>query len=346
MEYCSIDDAFPQIGGGPASTGCKGNTAGSIARKEERKKAKKCKGPPLTFLEGSGDMPLTDPDRLYLPTGDKATLQNTGTILNRPALIPLPETPPLNRSTGLIQHAPVDAPPAEPFEDMMTSSQQTLRNSRGVSEDMSPETQAEMAASFRSEQPLPELQAIYNKLPDLTSIAGPNKAMKAKLPKYFGANYDDENAKGIISDDDAVEEGFASYTNVIGDDPAYRLSPDFTSAFAGKGVNRASGTDVLPIPSVKNVWKPLTPSGAPTAFFNRLPSPGGDIPIGQTSFIGDKEELFRKLDSIYARLDDLESRRSENAQTETLLFITSGIFILFSMDLLVKRTGNIRILNT
>ncbi len=297
MEYCSIDDAFPPVGGGPANTGCKENKAGSAARKEERKKAKRCKGPPLTFLEGSGDAPLTDPDR--------------------PALIPLPDTPPLNPSTGLIQHAPVDAPPAEPFQDM------------------SLEPQAELAASFRSEQPQPELQALYNNLSEVGNVAGPNKPLKGTLPKYFGANFDD----------DALDEGFASFTNVIGDDPGYRLSPDFTSAFAGKGVEKASGTDVLPIPSVRNVWKPLTPSGASTAFFDRLPSPGGDIPIGQTNFMGDKEELFRKLDSIYARLDDLESRRGENAQTETLLFIMSGIFVLFSMDLLVKRTGNIRILN-
>lgn len=297
MEYCSIDDAFPPIGGGPANPGCKGNKAGDIARKEERKKARRCKGPPLTFLEGTGDAPLTDPDR--------------------PALIPLPETPPMNPRTGLIQHAPVDAPPREPFQDM------------------SQEPQSEMAASFRSEQPMPELQAIYNKLPNLSEIAGPNKPLKNKLPSYFGANFDNES----------VEEGFASFTNVIGDDPGYRLSPDFTSAFAGKGVDKASGVEVLPIPSVRNVWKPLTPSGASTAFFDRLPSPGGDIPIGQVSSMSDKEELFRKLDSIYARLDDLESRRGENAQTETLLFIMSGIFVLFSMDLLVKRTGNIRILN-
>ena len=297
MEYCSIEDAFPSVGEGPATTGCKGSKAGEVARKEERKKAKRCKGPPLTFLEGSGDAPVTDPDR--------------------PALIRLPETPPLNPATGLIQHAPVDAPPKEAFADM------------------SPEPQAELRASFRSEQPLPEMQAIYNKLPDLKTLPGPTKALAGKLPRYFGANYDE----------DSVEEGFASFTNVIGDDPGYRLSPDFTSAFAGQGVNKASGTDVLPVPSVRNVWKPLTPSGAPTAFFDRLPSPGGDIPIGHVSASVDKEEMFRKLDTIYARLDDLESRRGENAQTETLLFIMSGIFVLFSMDLLVKRTGNVRIMN-
>ena len=308
MEYCSIDDAFAPIGGGPASPGCRDNKAGAIARKEERKKAKRCKGPPLSFLEGSGDVPVTDPDR--------------------PALIPLPQVPPLNQKTGLIQHAPVDAPPKEPFEDM------------------SPEPQSEKLASFLSEQPQPELQKIYNKLPNIKTIAGPNKLLKGKYPSYFGSNDDDDKRGfGLGDTDDSVEEGFASFTNIIGDDPAYRLSPDFTSAFAGKGVNKASGSEVLPIPSVRNVWKPLTPSGASTAFYDRLPPPGGEIPIGQVSNPYDKEELFRKLDSIYARLDDLESRHGENAQTETLLFIMSGIFVLFSMDLLVKRTGNIRILN-
>jgi hypothetical protein len=58
-----------------------------------------------------------------------------------------------------------------------------------------------------------------------------------------------------------------------------------------------------------------------------------------------KEDFFRKLDRIYARLDDLESRRSENSQTEVLLFIMSGIFVLFSMDLLVRKTGNVRIMS-
>ncbi len=293
MEYCSLQDAFPPLGGGPAPTGCSGNKAGSIARKEERKKAKKCKGPPLTFLEGSGDAPLTDPDR--------------------PALIPLPETPPLNKSTGLIQHAPVDAPPAEPFTDFSATDPKYFK------------------ASFYSQQP-PADEMELNTMP--SNVAGPNKKQNSNLPKFFGANYDD---------DDSIEEGFASFTNIIGDDPAYRLSPDFTSAFAGKGADKASGTEVLPVPSVHNVWKPLTPSGARTSFFDKLPSPGGDIPIGYAPPSYDKEEMFRRLDSIYARLDDLEIRRGENAQTETLLFVMSGIFVLFSMDLIVRKTGNVRI---
>lgn len=297
MEYCSLQDAFPEIGSGPDSPGCKGNKAAEIARKEERKKAKRCKGPSLTFLNPPGDAPLVDPDR--------------------PALRPMPEVPALNTATGLRQHAPVDQEPIEPFTDM----------------DASPRPKSEIMASYLSEQP-PADEKILNTLP--TNIAGPNMSQKAVVPKYFGANLDD-----------SIEEGFASFTNVIGDDASYMLSSDFTSAFSGKGVNKASGSEVLPVPSVKNVWKPLTPSGARTSFFDELPYPGGIVTVDQAKQAPpyDKEEMFRKLDSIYARLDDLESRRGENTQTEILLFITSGIFVLFSLDLLVRKTGNVRILN-
>jgi hypothetical protein len=295
MEYCSLNEAFPEVGGGPAAVGCKDNKAGSIARKEERKKAKRCKGPPLTFLEAPGDEPVTDPDR--------------------PALRPLPETPPLNPRTGLIQHAPVDAPPKEAFQDFQD-----------------PRPMSQILASFRSEQP-PADESILNTMPK--GIAGPNKQQPNKLPKYFGANYDD----------DATEEGFTSFTNVIGDDPGYMLGPDFTTQFDGQGVLKAQGAEVLPVPSVKNVWKPLTPGGARTSFFESLPAPGGIVPVDQARQAPpyDKDEFFRRLDSIYARLDDLEIKKSENAQTEVLLFIMSGIFVLFSMDILVRKTGNVRV---
>ncbi len=296
MEYCTLNEAFPEVGGGPAAPGCIDNKAGAIARKEERKKAKRCRGPPLTFLDPPGDMPLTDPDR--------------------PALRPKPDTPPMNPRTGLIQHAPVDAPPKEAFADFQD-----------------PRPMSEILATFRSEQP-PADEKVLNTMPK--GVAGPNKQQPSKLPKYFGANYDD----------DATEEGFTSFTNVIGDDPGYRMDVDFTQQFAGSGLNKAQGAEVLPVPSVKNVWKPLTPSGARTAFFDSLPLPGGTIPVDQVKEAPpyDKEEFFKRLDSIYARLDDLETRRSENAQTEVLLFVMSGIFVLFSMDILVRKTGNVRIM--
>jgi hypothetical protein len=270
MEYCSLSDAFPEL-----------NT---VARKEEKKKAKRCKGPPLSFLE-PGDQPVVDPDR--------------------PALRPNSDVPPINKETGVREHAPVDA---EPLMESWT--------------DTKPSQQ--LIAQLQSQTANPQQQELLNAMPTVS------KALPgSKKPKYFGANYDD-----------SASEGFATFTTVIGDDPAYRLG-DFANSFKGQGANKATG---LPTPSVVDVWKPLTPTGATTSYFNSLPPPGGIVEPNYSQNQNQKEEYFKKLDTIYARLDELESRRSENSQTEVLLFIMSGIFVLFSMDLLVRKTGNVRIM--
>ncbi len=279
MEFCSIEDAFPDLGTQKA------------ARKEEKRKAKKCRGPALTFLEpDTGLLPVTDPDR--------------------PAVKHMPEVPPINSATGLREHSPVDAPPAEPFTDVTGEYKQLL-------------------ASLQSEKPPEPLTTILNTMPK--SIAGPTKFEQPKqsVPSFFGADEEDE------------VEGFATYTNVIGDDPSYKLSPDFTTTFAGKGVNKASGTQ-LPAAPTNMFWKPLTGAGAKTSFYSKA-----DLQMPKKApeaVPGDMGEVLRKLDKIFTRLDDLETRKSENANTEVVLFVMTGLFVMFSMDLLVRKTGNVRLL--
>ena len=89
MNYCSLDDAFPTTEGVP-SPGCIDERATKQARKEERRKMKRCK-------QG------LDPDR-----------QQYGR---------LPEVPAMNMSTGLHEHTPDTAPQGEmdiqnPFEQL------------------------------------------------------------------------------------------------------------------------------------------------------------------------------------------------------------------------------------
>ena len=89
MNGCLLDDAFPTMdngsGGSSApSPGCQQSYSSKEARKEERRKAKKCRGPPMAFLD------VKDPDRQHL---------------NK-----LPDVPPMNSATGLREHVPVDAP--------------------------------------------------------------------------------------------------------------------------------------------------------------------------------------------------------------------------------------------
>ena len=282
MEFCSIDDAFPDF----ATT--------TTARKEEKRKAKKCRGPALTFLEpDTGLLPVTDPDR--------------------PAKKPLPEVPPMNPLTGLREHSPVDAPQAEAFAD--TSEYEKL------------------LATLRSEQAPAKQEAVLNTLPH--GVAGPAKLERKAVPSFFGAN----------DDDDTVQEGFSSFTNIIGDDPNYKLSPDFGKTFEARGVQKAAGSDLPPVPS-NMFWKPLV-SGTKTSYYSKIdPSPSTKLaPAPAPLLTGDQGEVLRKLDKIFARLDDLEGRKSENANTEVMLFVMSGLFVMFTMDLLVRKAGNVRLMH-
>jgi hypothetical protein len=51
---------------------------------------------------------------------------------------------------------------------------------------------------------------------------------------------------------------------------------------------------------------------------------------------------MKKLDKLWARLDDMNTSSPEQVTSELLMFISSGIFVLFAMDLLVKKGSTLR----
>lgn len=136
------------------------------------------------------------------------------------------------------------------------------------------------------------------------------------------------------------EEGYADFSSSLSDNPGYQVMPaDFLGSFGGVGVNKASGKATLATPSVNDAWKPLTPSGARTSFFEHLPYPGGTETSESTIFSREeKETLLKKLDTLFAKLDDLESKQNEYAHTEITLFVLSGLFLLYGLDA-VKKIG-------
>ena len=160
------------------------------------------------------------------------------------------------------------------------------------------------------------------------------------LPGYFGKDIDDE------------EEGFADYSATPGDNPGYTLIPaTLDASFEGKGAAKA-GALTLPTPSIVDVWKPLTPAGARTSYFQELPAPGGrvvervepEIPkqvvrassapskaaelaeLREPEFT--KDILLQKIQDLTARLEDLERRGpgTRNSQREVLMFVGTGLF--------------------
>jgi len=277
MNYCALDDAF-QINGSAPSPGCAADYSTKMARKEERRKAKRCKGPPATYL----DIEDKDPDRQHLN--------------------PLPDVPVMNSSIGLREHRPVTAPQGtmEPF------------------------------TSHEEKQNVPNFDKdpMYSYLKDgmtkhLIPVQAPTSETLRPSKKYFGMDPDNDS--------------FADYQPEATNETLY---PDFRTAFDQSGVGRATATAQLPNPSVNMYWKPLTKSGAQTSFVEHLPPPGGKYyrPSGDASM----DEVMKKLDRLFARLDDMNTTSPEQVTSELLMFISSGIFVLFMMDLLVKKGSTLR----
>jgi hypothetical protein len=267
MEYCSLEEAFPTIKNGSVHSpsprpGCKDDYSSKEERRAAKRKAKKCRGPPLSYLEET-----PDPDR-----------------------------------------------PAVKRMDSVLSTE---------------EEKEDFAMPV-----LPKASCLFS---------------DAGTPAYFGKGEDD------------VDEGFSAFTNIIGDDPNYRLSPDVSKTFSLKGVELAQGSPVLPIPNVSDVWKPITDTGSNTAFFSSLPYPGGTIPkqrgadlvykkaqdedaelpgatAAEESETDPKRDvLLRRIEELQGRLELLETSRRKNAQAELLVFVGTGLALLVALHGIRRR---------
>jgi hypothetical protein len=294
MNYCSLQDAF-------GSPGCDGDSGGKEARKEERRKAKRCKGPAATFLD------IKDPDR---QAQDK-----------------LPDIPPMNPAIGLREHTPVDAMQGElePFQGSMSCESPLMRqdiNSVHKFEKAENDDEAIIAHQRRFEwkartdgDPTGDKQR--------STLPNPANLTVGTSSSFFGKD---------------PEEGFANY---VPDAKNYLMEPSFTSAFNLTPGGRA-GSAALPVPSVRDYWKPPAFGGTSTSFFNKLPDPGGSMPKQQGLSY---ESLSRKIDGVMSRLEEMNRRSTpEQTQTDILLFVSSGIFVLFMMDLLVRKGSTMRFL--
>lgn len=325
MNYCSLEDAFQ------GTPGRAEDDAARQARKEERRKARRCKGPAATYLE-------LDKDAVYSKDAAKDP--------DRQHLNPLPDVPAMNPQTGLTEHVPVTG--ASVYEAFGKDQEKKHTRHPHSLDSSTPEYHKDPLEEYCKS----EVSQHYMTIP----VNGGSTMTKKN---FFGANV-------------PVEEAFADYAPDAGD---YRLQPDFTNAFQPATSNqRANASAVLPIPSVSQSWKPITPSGAQTAFIEHLPPPGGRYysqassgngrslggygtkkALGTYSHanangksLGDSgqersmEDVMRKLDQLYARLEEMNHSTPEQLTSEMLMFISSGIFVLFLMDLMVKRGSSMR----
>ena len=123
----------------------------------------------------------------------------------------------------------------------------------------------------------------------------------------------------------------AIYNGSMRNKGGYMLDADFTKSFEETGFGKSAGT-MVPTPELRQRWKPMSAERLDTSFTND----------SKSYFEGlssqDILAMRSKIDTLMARLDDLESRADgANPQLEMLSFIMTGLFLMFALDLTVKK---------
>ena len=268
--------------------------SGQKARRDERARAKKCQSPALAFLKATGDL---DPDRQ--------------------ALVPLAPAEKLTHADEFAKQKLIQG-----FSSSTSAEPQYVgANDSYAAQIMGGDPATVMgkkvndvigAGSGPASGRAPAAATSASQLPDITRSQD-----GTPVPSYFGKS---EN------------QGFADFSKSLTDNTGYQIpGADFLGSFRQSGLDKPSGEQNLPIPNINSVWKPITPSGTNTSFFDS--SGQHDESIFSKD---EKESLLKKLDTLFARLEDLESKKNQHSHVEVSIFILSGLFLLFGLETVRK----------
>jgi hypothetical protein len=168
--------------------------------------------------------------------------------------------------------------------------------------------------------------SVNNSLPKPRSL---NTLEKEDTPSYFGAEaFTNPN-----------EDTYASYTTAR-TPHGYMLEADFTKTFEEKGYEKATGS-ALPVPELRHRWKLM--SGDRIESSQVAPKKSKQFSGLDTAEFG---HMKAKIDELMARLDDLENRSSgANPQLEVMTFIMTGLFLMFVVDVAVRKSSTMRMVN-
>jgi hypothetical protein len=184
-----------------------------------------------------------------------------------------------------------------------------------------------------------------------------------KVPSFFGANLEENYSPFNPNDEDGDDTDFMSAFKQLASDkptaggslPIPSVSNFWKPGYQDSQVNLPAGLSSsnqfwkpgysdTPLPGMGQMLGGIQDAGAGTAFYKALPAPGGTYASRMSSDDGasraepaKEDAIQRRLQSIYQRLDELEvGQKHENAQSETVLFVLSGVFVLFALDLVSK----------
>ena len=172
--------------------------------------------------------------------------------------------------------------------------------------------------------------SVLNSLPKPSTLTSFNPLKIGSSSSYFGAEPFTNPSEDTLSP-------FVRNTN---NPNGYMLENDFAKSFNEKGLERAAGTE-LPVPELRHRWKLMSKDGVESSQIDERN--GQKSPQFNSN---DLHGLKAKIDELMARIDDLENRASgANPQLEVMTFIMTGLFLMFVVDLAVRKSGNMRMVN-
>jgi len=134
-----------------------------------------------------------------------------------------------------------------------------------------------------------------------------------------------------------TDESLSNFSPSVNDKTGYTLHSVFPAKLSvAPGLDTAAGSSLPLSANANNAWKPLTTSGQETAFFKEKNPFDFNLGQGQdpqpNDLRHDHAMLRRQIDTLFARLESMEHRRSEFSHSELGLFILTGLFIMFGLD--------------
>jgi hypothetical protein len=139
-----------------------------------------------------------------------------------------------------------------------------------------------------------------------------------------------------------TDESLSNFSPSVNDKTGYTLHSSFPAKLSvAPGLDTAAGSSLPLSANANNAWKPLTTAGQETAFFKEKTAPFDfGLGLGQNQdqdpqpndLRQDHAMLRRQIDTLFARLESMEHRRSEFSHSELGLFILTGLFIMFGLD--------------
>jgi hypothetical protein len=130
-----------------------------------------------------------------------------------------------------------------------------------------------------------------------------------------------------------TDETLSNFSPAVEDKTGYILNP----VFPAKAPPASASPALLPLSANTNdTWKPMTSglSGIQTAYFG--PPTQSYTTSENEKLTSDVDEtmtlLRRQIDTLFARLESMEHRRSEFSHSELGMFILTGLFIMFGLD--------------